>query len=173
MYQCSTITAWVYNHRNTTSLLCEVPLFLESQNTYVEALTDMLNPNHAVTAHVAVLTSLGSYGSFLKTWTLHLIPLMALILRYTDSPVFFLEESVVCSWFKGGKLLQPVANLAKEFMSLESLNSCKILDITDGKGLGRIIWTRVPKQDCFVWLILQSFVQTDFEKLLYDIHSQC
>lgn len=99
-------------------------------------------------------------------------PLLGLVLRYTNSPVPLPEGSGVCSWFKGGKLLQPVANLAKEFMDLESLNSCRILEITDGKGLWRLIWTHVPKQDCFVQLILQSFVQTDFEKLLYDIGSQ-
>lgn len=57
-------------------------------------------------------------------------------------------------------------------MNLESLNSFKILEITDGKALWGIIWTHVPKQDCFVRLILQCFVQTDFEKLLYDAHSQ-
>lgn len=31
--------------------------------------------------------------------------------------------------------MQPVANLAKEFMNLESLKSYRILEITDVKGL--------------------------------------
>lgn len=77
-------------------------------------------------------------------------PLVSLVLRYANSPLLFPGRSVVCSWFKGGKLLQPVANLAKEFMNLESLNSYRILEITNGKGLWSIIRIHMPKQDCFM-----------------------
>lgn len=171
MYQCSTITVSELYYRNTTSLLCKMLLFLESQNIWSTDWHAEPKPCSHTPRCCADIT--GGMWEVSEDLDSSPYPLRALVLRFTNSPVLFPEESVVCSWFKGGKLLQPVANLAKEFMNLESLNSCKILEITDGKGLRRIIWIHVPKQDCFVQLILQSFVQTDFEKLFYDIYSQC
>lgn len=93
-------------------------------------------------------------------------PPVSLFHRYTNAAALFPERSVVCSWFKGGKLLQPVASLATKFMNLKSLNSYRILETTDGKGLWSIIQRHVPRQDYIVQLTLCCFVQTCFEKLL-------
>lgn len=60
-------------------------------------------------------------------------PLIGLVLRYTNSPVLLPEGSVLCISFKDGKLSQPAASLAKEFINRKSLNSCKILGIIGGK----------------------------------------